>query len=1025
MTVIASIKNGALSRLDAQLAALYYTHSPQASEMAPFTSLVSQFQGSGHPTAGTGGLVTIDAVAEDGNGAKLLRQLQATGLRDGASFGAVASGEISADRIAALLKVADLGHADEVGVVPAEGIVDNQADQSLSTDAVRAEHFGIEGGGVTIGIISDSFSTSGNGSKAADIASDDLPGSATPFFGSAPPTTRVLDDFRGGTDEGRAMAQIIHDEAPGASIVFATGEGGEAAFAQHILDLAAAGAKVIVDDLTYFNEPDYQNGVIAQAIEQVEKQGVIYVSSAGNEARNGFETKWRDSGVIGPDDEHLAQLDTGSTPQFLRIIIPDGVTVTIAAQWDEPAFSADGGAHSASDEDLFLYNASGKNLLAENIENNATKTSDPTTLIQYTNTSGVALAANIALGHFSGPKPGDIKIIVFDDGAGTTVARSPLNKNNGTIYGHHAAPGSLSVAADDYSFVYQNGVFPEVEPYSSAGPTKLLFDDAGNRLAAPVIRSGPTVTGIDGGDTGFLGVDTDGDGFPNFFGTSAAAASIAAVAALLVQADQTLTNTDIRNILRDSAADVFSDPGTAAGPDRLTGTGVVNAAVAVGEAVTHTFTVQPGEVRFLGTHENDVFAFDNLVFGEKRGVLVRGKLVAADRINGGAGLDALRLDGAYTGKNAVVFGPKTMVNVERIDLGAGFGYSLTTDDATVAKERMLTVDGSALGSSDRLVFDGGAETDGRFVLTGGAGRNVLTGGAGRDTLSGGRGNDTLDGGIGADRMRGGVGNDTYVVDNVRDTVVESRGNGVDTVKTTLARYRLGANLEKLTYAGTRDFVGTGNALANTITGGSGNDTLTGGGGKDTLNGKGGNDAYVVNNAGVRVIEAASQGIDTVRTTLQRYRLSANVEQLVYTGNADFSGTGNRLANVIIGGPGNDRLDGGGGDDRLDGGAGRDSFVFDTAPNAKTNVDRIVDFRAASDKILLDRSTFKAVGAVGTLMAGEFFAGRGARTSEDRIIYSSSTGVISYDPDGSGHFAATRFATLSPGLDLTHANFVIV
>src|SRR5713226_4762054 len=130
------------------------------------------------------------------------------------------------------------------------------------------------------------------------------------------------------------------------------------------------------------------------------------------------------------------------------------------------------------------------------------------------------------------------------------------------------------------------------------------------------------------------------------------------------------------------------------------------------------------------------------------------------------------------------------------------------------------------------------------TITGGAGNDTLNGGAGNDTLNGGAGNDTLDGGTGADRMAGGAGNDTYYVDNVGDVVTEAAGAGTDTVNTTLNSYTLPANVENLTFIGTGNFSGTGNALNNTITGGAGNDTLDGGAGNDTLYGGAGQDSFL-------------------------------------------------------------------------------------------------------------------------------------------------------------------------------------
>src|SRR5262249_28512916 len=117
----------------------------------------------------------------------------------------------------------------------------------------------IDGTGVKIGILSDSFNTAGIAdSMQTDIANGYLPANTT-----------ILQDYAGGTDEGRAMAELVHEIAPGASILFATAFNGEASFAANIIALAAAGAKIIVDDVGYFDEPAYQDGVIAQAVDYV------------------------------------------------------------------------------------------------------------------------------------------------------------------------------------------------------------------------------------------------------------------------------------------------------------------------------------------------------------------------------------------------------------------------------------------------------------------------------------------------------------------------------------------------------------------------------------------------------------------------------------------------------------------------------------------------------------------------------------------------------------------------------------
>ena len=117
------------------------------------------------------------------------------------------------------------------------------------------------------------------------------------------------------------------------------------------------------------------------------------------------------------------------------------------------------------------------------------------------------------------------------------------------------------------------------------------------------------------------------------------------------------------------------------------------------------------------------------------------KFTAADTIDGGAGSDTAVLNGDYSG--GLVLGATTMTNVETLKLRAGSSYTLTTDDATVAAGQTLTVDGSGLLSADKVNFDGSAESDGHFVLTGGAGADTFKGGLQGDTFTGGAGADTF------------------------------------------------------------------------------------------------------------------------------------------------------------------------------------------------------------------------------------------------------------------------------------------
>ena len=212
------------------------------------------------------------------------------------------------------------------------------------------------------------------------------------------------------------------------------------------------------------------------------------------------------------------------------------------------------------------------------------------------------------------------------------------------------------------------------------------------------------------------------------------------------------------------------------------------------------------------------------------------------------------------------------------------------------------------------------------------GNDSITGSAWDDSIDGGAGDDTLNGGTGADTLVGGLGNDTYVVDNTGDVVTENAGEGTDTVQSTVT-YTLSANVENLTLTSAISGTGNdeaniiiGNGVANILTGLGGNDTLNGMAGSDTLIGGLGNDTYVVDVAGDVVTESADEGTDLVQS-LVAYTLGANVENLTLTGTGAIDGTGNSVANIIIGNSGNNILAGLAGADTLDGGGGTDTATY--------------------------------------------------------------------------------------------------
>ena len=300
-----------------------------------------------------------------------------------------------------------------------------------------------------------------------------------------------------------------------------------------------------------------------------------------------------------------------------------------------------------------------------------------------------------------------------------------------------------------------------------------------------------------------------------------------------------------------------------------------------------------------------------------------------DVLNGGAGNDTYMFSYMYG------IGDDVINDTDGILL---FDNTVFSGTATIVGPNQWTLNGWSLQMNGAaLVISSGSTVtinnfvSGTFGITLPVGDQLITGTSGNDSLVGGVGNDTLDGGLGNDTMVGGLGNDTYYVGAAGDVVTEGAGAGTDTVISSIA-YTLGANVENLTLSGTANMNGTGNASANYLTGndgnnslsgGDGDDTLDGGAGVDSLNGGNGNDRYYVDTTTDVITD--SQGIDSVYSSTT-YTLGTGIENLTLTGSANISGTGNTLANYLVGNSGDNSLSGGIGNDTMDGGTGNDTMI---------------------------------------------------------------------------------------------------
>ncbi len=275
-----------------------------------------------------------------------------------------------------------------------------------------------------------------------------------------------------------------------------------------------------------------------------------------------------------------------------------------------------------------------------------------------------------------------------------------------------------------------------------------------------------------------------------------------------------------------------------------------------------------------------------------------------DTLLGTSGDDAIALDDSFSASPGAA--GARLSGIERIQTGDG--NDIIDFTSTQYAYGDVTIEGE---NGNDVIW----ASSGNDVLVGGAGNDNLFGGAGTDTLIGGEDTDTLNGGFGADTLVGGMGGDTYSVDDVGDIVTEAANEGTDTVQSSIS-YTLGTNVENLTLTGTTAINGTGNAL---------NNVMTGNGVTNILSGGAGNDTYVIGE-GDTVIEAAAEGTDTVKSSVN-FTLSDNVENLTLTGHAAINGAGNALNNIVTGNSAANTLTGGTGNDALKGGAGNDSYLF--------------------------------------------------------------------------------------------------
>jgi hypothetical protein len=454
---------------------------------------------------------------------------------------------------------------DVVSVRPAQRHVLRMTNVSQGDVAHRADlartGFGVNGSGVSIGVLSDSVDHLASVQATGDVG---------------PVTVLAGQSGTPASGEGTAMLEIIFDLAPGANLFFATATGGPAAMASNILALRAAGCDVLVDDIGYLLDPVFQDGIIAQAVETVAASGALYFSAAGNAGNQNDG----ESGVW--EGDFVASTSSVTTPKGTAPLhdfgggFGDEITqdppAVIGLHWSDPIGAA------ANDYDLFLLDETMSFVLAASTDTQ-NGNDDPLEFIdsQFFNDAGNFLA----VARFSGSS----RFLHLNTNGGQLGVSTA-----GQIFGHPAAANAFAVAAvSAFGGVgpFVGGGTNPVEPFSSDGPRRIFFQSNGTPITpgnflstGGTLRQKPDVAAADG-------VRTSTPGFNPFFGTSAAAPHAAAIAALVKSANPALTAAQIRAALTSTALDI-----EAAGVDRDSGAGILDAFAAVAQ-VTAMATSSP------------------------------------------------------------------------------------------------------------------------------------------------------------------------------------------------------------------------------------------------------------------------------------------------------------------------------------------------------------------------------------------------------------------------------------------------
>ena len=534
------------------------------------------------------GRVTVEVICVADRRAACRKGLRDADM-DGSTVGPLVTGHLPVEHLVAVARHPAVRSVYPALVMPLAGQVTSRGVQAQLTDSLRGT-LGSDGQGVIVGVMSNTFDNYDNSGVDGITLEDDI---AT---GDLPPQSRInvlRDGDEPGSDEGRAMAQIIYDVAPGVEFAYHTALGGRARFAEGIRALADAGATVIVDDLTYLNEPVFQDGIVAAAVDEVVRsRNVAYVTAAGNSGQRGYRSPFRGSGERGRLGGELHDFDPGpGVDTRQRIQLSEDGVASVALQWKQP-YASTGGPGAQSDLEIYILDQNGEIVGSAAPEQRDNIGGDPFEFVMLADVDAdangdgtVDTLFDLVIERVQGPDPEQIQYIPFEQRGRLEVLE--FNTHSPTLFGHSNAESAVTVAAVawfDTPLINPDRDQILLQDFSSVGGLPVVFDNQG-RSIPPIIRSKPDVAGPDGVNTTFFGQQLDdGDSFPNFFGTSAAAPHVAGLAAIMRSARPDVSAQDIKRALIRSGDDIRitrgGDPTAtemedAAGFDFYSGTGLV------------------------------------------------------------------------------------------------------------------------------------------------------------------------------------------------------------------------------------------------------------------------------------------------------------------------------------------------------------------------------------------------------------------------------------------------------------------